>query len=244
MVLRVRQVLAAAVLVAACGGRYAHVDDDNGGGSGATGNSGSGGSSQAGKSPGKGGKPSVGGNSPAGGSVNVAGAVASGGIATAGTGPCICPDVDCQPGTRPIMQPGSCCPTCTPIDCFGVTCPGIACSSDSELVYPPDQCCPICQPRAECDKGLEGYLALRWELLEKYSSTGCTKDADCSYFYEGNACNYGCFIPLPTAHVMNATANLDSYAKMACASCPPQMVPACDAPAPAKCDGGYCSMYR
>jgi hypothetical protein len=241
MVLRVRQVLAAAILVAACGGRYARVEDDDGGGSGAAASGGS--TSQAGKSPGKGGKPSVGGNSPAGGSVGVAGTVSMGGIATAGTGPCLCPDVDCQPGTRPSMQPGNCCPVCEPIDCFAVTCPGIACGPGSELVYPPDQCCPICQSTAECDMGRSGYLEFRKQLFEKYSSVGCMQDAECTFLYEGNACSFSCGTPFPVSQVMSAMSNLDSYAKSACLHCPPQPVPPCAAPPPAACINGRCSSY-
>lgn len=237
MRLRVRHVLASVVLLGACGGRYSRVegDDDGSGSSG----SGSGGSGQAGSRPGgKAGQPSKGGSSSGiGGATSSAGTTSSGGKAG-----CICPtvDIDCAPGFVPGPDPNGCCYTCLPLDCRNVACPGIACGSGSRLEYPPDQCCPICVPD-DCNEQRRQYYEFRNQVLEKYNSIGCMIDSDCSLLYENNACSSSCGSPVPTQFVMDASFNLDSYAAMACSTCPPQPVPPCEPSLPPGCFNGRCT---
>ena len=112
--LRARRFLAAALLLAACGGRYASIDggDGEGGSSSSGATTGSGGSGQGGKKPGgkagtsAGGSVSTAGTSPAGGSISV------GGKSTCGP----CPDIDCGVGYTQQPGPDGCCNVCVPLD--------------------------------------------------------------------------------------------------------------------------------
>lgn len=235
--LRPRHILAAALLLVACGGRYASVDDGDGGsGSGAA--TGSGGSGQGGKKPGgkagsaAGGSVSTAGTSPAGGAVGV------GGKATCGP----CPDIDCAPGSYYQPDPSGCCGTCVPLDCRMVACPGIACGPGSQLIYPPDQCCPVCGPN-NCDEQRRGYFGFRDQVVEKYNSLGCMQDADCAIVYESNACGSSCGTPMPWFYEKDFIVALDSYASANCASCPPVPIQPCPAPPPVACVNARCQ-YR
>ncbi|HKY37980.1 MAG TPA: hypothetical protein VJN18_18690 [Polyangiaceae bacterium] len=234
MRLRVRPVLAAAVLLVACGGRYAGSEDSGTSGS----SNGSGGSGQGGKKPAGGA-----GTAAAGGSVSVGGnvtgtagtAVSTGGKAACGD----CPDVDCGAGYVQKSDPNGCCSICVPLNCRMVACPGIACGSGSQLIYPPDQCCPICGP-SNCEELRQGYFDFRSQIIERYNSFGCMQDSDCTLLTEGNACSSDCGTPIPRFYEKDAHINLYDYAAMACASCPPRPVPPCDPQLAPACVNGRC----
>src|SRR5687768_10980336 len=107
MPFRVRHVLAATALLAACGGRYSHYEDGGGGANGGT-STGSGGSGQGGtKMGGKAGSTSTAGSSSVGGKST----------GTAGTAGCACPDIalDCGPGYVKQLDPSGCCEVCVPL---------------------------------------------------------------------------------------------------------------------------------
>jgi hypothetical protein len=233
--LRVRHVLAATALLAACGGRYAHYEEEGGGASGGT-STGTGGSGQGGKKPG--GKA---------GSFSTAGSSSVGGksTGTAGTAGVLCPDIpcpdiDCAPGYTRQPDPSGCCAVCVPLDCRMVACPGIACGSGSQLIYPPDQCCPICSP-GNCEEQRNGYFVYRSAMLEKYNSLGCTYDTDCTLLYDSNACSTGCGgAPIPAAYEKELLVSLESFAAKICGGCPPLPVAPCEPSLPAACVEGRC----
>jgi hypothetical protein len=226
---RVRHVLAATALLAACGGRYSQYEDGGGGANGGA-STGSGGSGQGGKKAG--GKA---GNSSTAGSSSVGGKS----IGTAGTAGCACPDVDCAPGYVRQLDPSGCCEVCVPLDCRNVACPGIACGSGSELFYPPDQCCPVCGP-SNCDAERKDYVVFRDQLVAKYGGLGCMSDSDCTLLYDSNACSSGCGgAAIPLAYEKDIHVSLEAYAKV-CAGCPPVPVPPCEPPLPAACVQGRC----
>jgi hypothetical protein len=68
-------------------------------------------------------------------------------------GECACPRTVCLPGSRSVLAPGACCPTCVP--CGPVNCPAIpTCGAGEQPFTPPGQCCPTsCGPTAESDAG-------------------------------------------------------------------------------------------
>ncbi|HYJ10356.1 MAG TPA: hypothetical protein VEX18_15135 [Polyangiaceae bacterium] len=229
MPFRVRHVLAATALLAACGGRYAEVEGEGGGASSGA-STGSGGSGQGGKKAG--GKA---GNSSTAGSSSVGGKSTG----TAGTAGCACPDVDCAPGYVKQLNPSGCCEVCVPLDCTLVPCPGVACGSGSQLYYPPDQCCPVCGP-STCEEQRKNYIVFREQLVAKYSGLGCMSDMDCTVLYDSNACSVGCGgAAIPWLYEKDIHLSLEAYAK-ACTGCPPLPVPPCEPPLPAACVQGRC----
>lgn len=237
--LRARHVLAAALLLVACGGRYASVGDGDGGSNGSGATTGSGGSGQGGKKPG-----GHAGTTAVGGSVGVAGSGTAGtGVSVGGKSMCgPCPDIDCAPGSYFQPDPNGCCGTCIPLDCRNVACPGIACGSGSQLIYPPDQCCPVCGP-TDCEAQRKGYFEFRSQVVEKYNSLGCMQDSDCAIIYESNACGSSCGTPMPWFYEKDFIVTLDGYASTSCASCPPTPIQPCPAPPPVACINARCQ-YR
>jgi hypothetical protein len=124
----------------------------------------------------------------------------------------------------------------------GCACDPIACAPGYLIVPDPNGCCYHCEIDVKsCAVQREKYLAFRTMLIEKYSSIGCTSDADCSLFYEKNACGFSsCPVSLPNSMFQNLESNLDSYAQMLCnPACPPTPEPPCDVEPPAVCFKGY-----
>lgn len=235
MPFRVRHVLAATVLLAACGGRYSHIEGEGGAASG--GSTGSGGSGQGGKKPGASAGTSSAGGAASAGSVGTAGTATS----TGGKAGCACPDIDCAPGYVKQPAPSGCCEVCVPLDCRLVGCPGIACGPGSELIYPPDQCCPVCGP-SNCEAQRRGYFEYRAQLIEKYNSLGCMTDMDCTLLVEANICALGCGMPIPRFYENEVLVNLHEYASNACASCPSPPPQPCPPSRPAGCVQGRCQI--
>lgn len=229
----VRHVLASSALLVAfvaCGGRYAHNEDQGSGASTGSGGSGQGGAKAGGKA----------GNSSTAGSSTVGGKSTG----TSGTSGCACPtiDFDCAPGHVKQLDPSGCCELCVPLDCTLVPCPGVACGSDSQLVYPPGQCCPVCSP-GTCQVQYNAYYAYRSELIEKYNSLGCMVDADCTLLYDANACTFGCSgAPIPAAYEKELLVSLQSFGDGLCAGCPPLPIPPCEPSLPAACVQGRCQI--
>jgi hypothetical protein len=231
MPFRVRHVLAATALLAACGGRYAEVEGEGGGASSGA-STGSGGSGQGGtKAGGKAGNSSTAGSSSVGGKST----------GTSGTSGCACPtfDFECAPGYVKQLNPSGCCEVCVPLDCTLVPCPGVACGSGSQLYYPPDQCCPVCGP-STCEEQRKDYLLFRDQLVAKYAGFACMSDMDCTVLYDSNACSVGCGgAAIPWLYEKDIHLSLDAYAK-ACTGCPPLPVPPCEPPPPPACVQGRC----
>jgi len=168
---------------------------------------------------------------------------AAGSKADAGAcGPCPAPD--CKPGYMSVVDPSvSCCPLCRPIPCGPAACGTITCAPGTHPETPPGGCCPVCTPGAtaeSCKQGLANYDGLRAALLEKYNSTPCHTDTDCTLVDEDNACVSRCGVAFPTILANSAMSNLDSAAKMDCAGCPPPLKPPCILQI-AVCSNGQCT---
>jgi hypothetical protein len=120
-----------------------------------------------------------------------------------------------------------------------VACPPIACGSGSHLETLPGECCATCV-KDDCAEQRKAYRELRAQLLEKYGSLGCMTDADCTVYYEKNACEVGCGVVVPGAAIGYLEMNLPSAAAHLCTpDCAPQPLP-CEPPAAPLCEKGRC----
>jgi hypothetical protein len=199
----------------ACGGRYQSSGDDDEPGGGSTGQGGTGATSAGTPSRGgssSGGKVSGGGK---GGTISVGtgGATTMGGNAIGGFG-----------------TAGAC--ACDPVVCA----PGYMTVPD------PGGCCFHCELDVKrCDQAHADYRRLRQDMLEKYRSSGCTSDSDCTVYYEKNACDVnGCPLIVPLNTIMSFASNLDSYAQMSCTGCPTEPLHPCAPLPPMLCRMGRC----
>jgi hypothetical protein len=183
---------------------------------------------------------------PAGGKAGAAGVPAAGGTPTVDR----CSGVLCAPcpvDTKPYFSPGVCCPTCVPI-CATIDCGILKCGPNEVATTPPGQCCPICEPLQPPDAGApcnqSGYKLLRDALEQKYSSTPCMSDAECSVGALNVCGQPDCGFAVPTITYMSFVTNLESYALANCTGCGPVTV-TCPATTPkAKCLGSYCTLVR
>lgn len=121
-------------------------------------------------------------------------------------------------------------------------CDPILCPPGYLTVPNPDGCCFHCVvDLMRCERARGGYRQLREELLETYRSTACSSDADCTYYYEKNACEAtGCPLVVPVTTLMSLTSILDNYAQMSCDGCPPEPAPPCVPPPVGLCRMGRC----
>jgi len=140
-----------------------------------------------------------------------------------------CPAPLCKQGYVSVVDPAvSCCPVCRPIDCRTVDCADPKCAAGNHLETPPGTCCPVCVagPSEACNKGQQSYQSLRQQLVEKYNSSPCKLDSDCTLVVEQNACVSDCGTAIFAAAVSNYDSNLKN-ASADCASCPPPDRPPC-----------------
>jgi hypothetical protein len=191
----------------------------------------------------------TGGGSGNAGATGAAGAGAAGRGGTGGSagstgttcGPC--PSPDCLPGYASVHDPAvSCCPICRPVKC-PATCSPPPCPAGSHLEMLDGQCCPTCQPGTEsnaCRTGRASYTQLRAALVEKYNSSGCMTDTDCTLVFEDNACVSNCGTAFPVSLASNAESNLKSAAQMDCGTCARPDRPPC-ALLVALCSNGHCT---
>jgi hypothetical protein len=178
-----------------------------------------------------------------GATASVAGAPQAGGaFGTAGAfsmgGACACPPIGCSPDSHPVLNPDGCCFHCES-NCANVMCPGIACGSGSHLEMIAGQCCPICI-QDSCATQRSTYFELRQQLIDKYSTLGCTTDGDCTIYYEKNQCYIGCGVPIPNGALNNLDGNLQSFAQSTCSPNCPLEVPPCDPGATPRCINQRC----
>jgi hypothetical protein len=259
------------VAIASCGGTVrdslGDSDPESGGGSKA---SGAGGTTSGGGAVGKGAVPGSAGKS-GGGTVGVggkggnAGAIASGGkagssgggktgsagVSAAGgvpfdrCGGVLCEPLSCPVGTVPYLAPGTCCPVCSP-KCGGVACPLPKCKPNEILTMLPGECCPRCQAfqdaGAPCNPS--GYSLLRDTLEQKYRSTTCLSDSDCTAGAVNVCGRADCGIALPLNTYMSFVTNLQQYALANCTGCAPITVECPPTTPRAKCIASYCALVR
>lgn len=210
-----------------CGGRFdqtAAGDDDTAGVS----------SGQGGSAPARAGAPPQGGvvgkagasnragsgaigkaGSAAGGAYGTAGAYGAGGKAIGAGGKAIGGGVSTTGG---FGQGGEC------------ACDPVACAPGYIEVPSPGSCCFHCEPDPlDCRTQRQRYLTMRTQMIEKYSTIGCSKNSDCTYYYEKNACGAQCGVPMALSVVQELSSYLDALAQMTCnAACPPSPTPPCD----------------
>lgn len=120
-------------------------------------------------------------------------------------------------------------------------CPVPLCGPASHLEPNIDGCCLRCVVnQMTCIERRQDYLRLRAELVEKYSTFGCMTGNDCTVYYDQNACNTGCGIPIAKAALNNLQSNLENFALKQCdPACPPLPLPPCDVQ-PFGCVNGRC----
>ncbi|HEX4406555.1 MAG TPA: hypothetical protein VH560_17070 [Polyangia bacterium] len=212
------------VVLSACDSRTLGLPHPDGGSAGAS-PTGTGTGGQTGGSQGQAGATT--GSAGAGDAGAVGGSAgATGGAAGGEIGPCACDAVLCAPGYVATADPASCCPVCKPIVCNGA-CVVPTCGPNTHLEKAAGQCCATCMPGLDdsaCATGRQRYLALRAELVDKYTEGGCTSDDDCALFTESNQCAHNCGTVVNAALVMTATSNLDAEATSDCGTCPPTNV--------------------
>jgi hypothetical protein len=251
------------------GGTTAGTGASSGGGSKATG---AGGTTSGGGAVGKGAVPGTGGKS-GGGTVGVggkggtAGAIASGGKAGSSVGGkagsagvpatggvpvdrcsgVLCEPLSCPVGTVPYLAPGTCCAVCSP-KCGGVSCPLPKCKPNEILTMLPGECCPICQAFQDPDAGppcnASGYSLLRDTLEQKYRTTTCLSDSDCTAAAVNMCGRADCGIALPLSTYMSFVTNLQQYALANCTGCAPITLECPTTTPRAKCLGNYCTFFR
>jgi len=220
----------------ACGGRYEQtVAGDGDAGSTSTGQGGSGqakaGSASRAGSTGQAAATGRGGSMPSGsGAATASGGAPSGagGFATGGT------IVVGTAGTF-VGTAGS------PIGC---ACDPIACGSPYMLVPNADGCCYHCELDIKaCQAQRAAYVTYRQQLLDKYGSNMCGSNAECTMYFEKNACGTtSCGFPIAKAMWASLDSNLNSYAQMACSPyCPTAPEPPCDPSPGPECFKGYCN---
>jgi hypothetical protein len=228
-------------LVFACGGRFARTegDDDTDGGRP---------SGQGGSDPSTAGRPTMAGTNTGagtslGGGVGQGGGITLGGKASAGGstgGACgTCDPIACPPDSVPILSPDGCCSGCEPLSCPDIPCPSMDCGAGYHPERLPGACCPACVANS-CAAQLESYASLRAILVEKYQSLGCVDDFSCFTFYDQNACDSSCGIPIPLQAFSDLQRNLNDFAQRTCSpNCPPVPQP-CVPPSTPRCVGGRC----
>ena len=230
-------VLTGLVLIsAACGGRLVERGGD--GGDGATSPGGTTSTGTGARPSGNGATTSAGGTSTgtAGTAIGFGGKTSGVSGATSMGGGALCPDIPCKfqacgPNQARVPTPDGCCFYCENV-C--PPCPGIACASGSHLEMIPGACCPTCV-QDSCEDQLRGYLELREQLYEKYSSLGCMVNQDCTTYYEKNNCSVGCGVAVSVQAVNYLDSNLQSYAQQTCSpscmlgtpGCGPTALPVC-----------------
>jgi hypothetical protein len=113
----------------------------------------------------------------------------------------------------------------------GTECPcdPIGCPPGYEAVPTPTSCCPQCQVTlGTCDMQREEHRMFSGQVLVTYGTISCQTSADCSVYYETNACSSSCGHPLAAAVIAEVDALLDRHAQATCdAACPPIPVPPC-----------------
>ena len=201
------------------------------GGGGGTGGGGTGGG-------GTGGVPATGGGATA----------AAGGKAGATGDPCAgvrCIEPICSAGMAPHVLEGTCCPICGP-NCRAVDCADPGCTGSELPVTPPGKCCPVCVPIAQtdaaptCDEA--GYASLRTMLTEKYTSSSCNADADCTVVTVNVCGTPDCGVALLASLADSFESNLVSFATSNCGGCAP-VTPKCPPDLPyARCENGVCTL--
>ena len=214
-------------LLAACGGRYEVIrdDDDHSGGAASAGRAGST-SSRAGTS--------------AGGAPNSASAGANSAGSSSGRCAgftCIVPD--CAEGSTLQVLDGLCCPTCTACP----PCPKRSCPAGTQSEKLPGACCPSCVDNdgGACQMGKQTYSALRTEMMRKYAS-GCASSSECKTVEAVNACEQGCsYMTVWYGNADSLVTNLSSAASMLCSSCKPGPVPPCTPPPEPFCFNSRCT---
>lgn len=236
----------AALMSAACGGRYQTIrliDDDSAGSGGSAPNAGRGGSVSSRAGSGTGGA-GIAGTSSGGASRGGSGGVSSSGAG--GGGGCMfvkCANpIKCLVGQEAVTEPGQCCPTkCTACP----PCPMLKCAAGYHLETAAGECCPRCSPDANvglCEKGQQEYRAFRAELLNKYSY-GCASNSECVLIAPVNLCEQGCSYAVVWYGVADSfDTNLSNAADMTCSSCPQGPIPPCAAPPTPKCVAGQCAL--
>ncbi|HVU53309.1 MAG TPA: hypothetical protein VHL80_21640 [Polyangia bacterium] len=169
------------------------------------------------------------------------GAGQGGGGGASGCGPCMAPQ--CNPGYTSVVDPAiSCCPICRPVDCATAACPQPICPVGTHAEVPQSQCCPVCVMgfSQACNTAQTSYSRDRQAYLEKYGSTSCKQDADCTLVFESNACVANCGEALPAASAGFFQSNIAPDAMACDASCPPLALPPC-VPQVAVCSNGRCA---
>jgi hypothetical protein len=222
------RLVAAVLLVSACGGRSITIDEGSGAGN-------SSGVSAAGAAASSSGASS-------GGAVNAAGTGGSSSAAGGGDQCGFCTGLVCPPGEELMLAAGECCATCV-ADCLVQACAGLTCPSGSQAEFAPGQCCPTCvADPLDCPTGQAAYTAERMALLDKYAD-GCAVDSDCVWVSIANACESGCnSVTILSSQVLNLTANLSNAAALECASCRQSLEPRppCVPPSEVTCNAGQC----
>jgi len=257
--------VAAAVLVGACGGQSSTEDDGSetsgkggataatGGSSAGTGGAGdtsAGGTANAGNGSGgdavTAGAPDPGGKGgsdfPGKGGTSGSGDPGKGG---SGVGP-DCGGVLCSaiPATckEIVQEVGACCPICTDTGCD--KCPDLDCEDGTHAETVPGDCCPSClvNPPDACEMGKQAYEQTREALLDKYGSLGCANSSECTVVGPVvDACAFSCPIVLPTVAASSYDDNLNAAAE-GCATCDVPLPIPCPMPGPAACVNGKCTM--
>jgi len=139
-----------------------------------------------------------------------------------------------------IAQPSNeCCAICLNNPC--PPCGAIACSAGSHSETMPGECCPQCviNPPSQCDEGRSEYSTLRSQMIEKYSSIGCSNSSECTIVPENNACAWTCGAPLSMRMADTLKSNLDSTAAQFCPTCAAPPAVTCERTVPA-CVNGKC----
>lgn len=152
-----------------------------------------------------------------------------------------CPAPLCKQGYMSVVDPAvSCCPVCRPIDCGAVRCAEPKCPAGSHLETPPGTCCPMCVAGSSeaCNEGQRSYQVLRAQLIQKYNSSPCKLDSDCTLVGENNACASTCGTAIFAGLASDYASNLKNAAAD-CASCSPPPIPPCAALV-ALCSNGQC----
>ena len=84
------------------------------------------------------------------------------------------------------------------------------------------------------------YEVNRTQLLDKYGSTPCMIDSECTIAPETNRCVARCGVPLPKATAQFWVQNSTSFADSYCSACPPMPPPPCVFSYP-RCIAGKCT---
>jgi len=222
----------ATIHFAACGGRTLNDGTPEADGGQTTGATGTGASTMT--STGAGGSRVTGSGSTSGGvTMGAGGSTGSAGRAGAGgSSPCVnvaCDAIACGPGFVGVIEPGTCCPVCTPV--CNMACIVAPCPTGQHLETPPGACCAVCVPDkvTACEQGQKAYFGFRSMLIDKYNSIGCMTNNDCTLVYDANRCTASCGVAIPVSQTTNFVNNLRSFADSNCATCAPQPPPPCAA---------------